>query len=90
LITSSQEGFGLPLLEPGALKLPIAFSDIPVLREMAPEDALFFDLQEEPNQIASRIVDFLHEQPGHRMFRRVLGKYSWERVWEVYSEGLVG
>ena len=90
LITSSQEGFGLPLLEAGALKLPIACSDISPFREVTPEDALFFDLQEEPSQIASRIVAFLQEQPGHRMFRRVLGKYSWERIWEGYLEGLVG
>lgn len=90
LITSSQEGFGLPLLEAGALKLPIACSDIPPHQEVASEKALFFDLQDEPAQIASRIVAFLQEQPGHRMFKRVLGQYSWERIWEGYLEGLVG
>jgi len=90
LITSSQEGFGLPLLEAGALKLPIACSDIPPHQEVASEKALFFDLQEEPSQIASRIVAFLQQQPVHRMFKRVLGEYSWVRVWEVYLEGLVG
>ncbi|MCK4271985.1 glycosyltransferase family 4 protein [bacterium] len=90
LITSSQEGFGLPLLEAGSLKLPIVCSDIPPFREVAPEDALFFDLQEEPAQIASRIIAFLQEQPAHRMFKRVLGQYSWERIYEVHLEGLVG
>jgi glycosyltransferase involved in cell wall biosynthesis len=90
LITSSQEGFGLPLLEAGALKLPIACSDIPPLREVAQDEVLFFGLGEQPDQIATRIVAFLREQPAHRMFKGVLGQYSWERIWEVYLEGLVG
>jgi hypothetical protein len=66
----------------------MACSDIPVLREVAPEDALFFDLQDDPAQIASRIVAFLLEQPGHRMFKRVLAKYSWERIYQVHLENL--
>jgi glycosyltransferase involved in cell wall biosynthesis len=37
------EGFGLPVLEAMARALPVACSDIPVLREVAGEDALFFD-----------------------------------------------
>jgi glycosyltransferase involved in cell wall biosynthesis len=89
LITSSQEGFGLPLLEAGALKLPIACSDIPPLREVAQDEVLFFKLDEKPEQIANRIVAFLREQSAHRMFKQVLANYTWERIYQDYLEGLV-
>jgi glycosyltransferase involved in cell wall biosynthesis len=37
------EGFGLPVLEAMARSVPVACSDIPVLREVAGDSALFFD-----------------------------------------------
>ena len=40
---SKFEGFGIPLLEAMASKVPIACSDIPVLHEVAGEAAMYFD-----------------------------------------------
>ena len=40
---STFEGFGMPLLEAMAAGIPTACSDIPVLREVAGDAALFFD-----------------------------------------------
>jgi glycosyltransferase involved in cell wall biosynthesis len=40
---STFEGFGMPVLEALAAGIPVACSDIPVLREVAGEAALFFD-----------------------------------------------
>lgn len=40
---SKFEGFGIPLLEAMASSVPIACSDIPVLREVADDAALYFD-----------------------------------------------
>lgn len=44
---STFEGFGMPILEAMAAAIPVACSDIPVLREVAGEAALFFDPLEE-------------------------------------------
>lgn len=38
------EGFGIPLLEAACAGLPIAANDIPVFREIAPSNSLFFDI----------------------------------------------
>ncbi len=40
---STFEGFGMPVLEALAAQLPVACSDIPVLREVAGDCALYFD-----------------------------------------------
>ena len=37
------EGFGIPVIEAMAAELPVACSDIPVLREVAGDGAIFFD-----------------------------------------------
>lgn len=42
-IPSLAEGFGFPVLEAMALGAPVACSDIPVLRELAEDAALYFD-----------------------------------------------
>ena len=40
---STFEGFGMPVLEAMAAGIPVACSDIPPLREVAGDAALFFD-----------------------------------------------
>jgi glycosyltransferase involved in cell wall biosynthesis len=52
------EGFGLPVLEAMARGVAVACSDIPVLREVAGADALFFDPRSE-SAIASAITRLL-------------------------------
>ena len=43
IFPSTFEGFGIPVIEAMAAELPVACSDIPVLRETAGEAAVFFD-----------------------------------------------
>jgi glycosyltransferase involved in cell wall biosynthesis len=44
---SIQEGFGIPLLEAMTCHLPILASNIPVFKEIASNEVLFYDLQKE-------------------------------------------
>jgi glycosyltransferase involved in cell wall biosynthesis len=44
---STFEGFGMPVLEAMAAGIPLACSDIPPLREVADDAALFFDQLDE-------------------------------------------
>jgi glycosyltransferase involved in cell wall biosynthesis len=79
LMTSKDEGFGLPLLEAGTIKLPIACSDIGPFREVG-EGVCYFGLEEPPLSIAGRIVEYLARTETHRMFRNVMRKYVWDVV----------
>src|SRR5262249_3636092 len=51
LFPSAQEGFGIPILEGGAARLPVFCSDIPPFRETAGERAHYFALDEPPQRI---------------------------------------
>ena len=57
---STFEGFGMPVLEAMAAGVPVACSDIPPLREVAGDAALFFDPYS-PERIADGIRRVLDE-----------------------------
>ncbi len=89
LLTSSQEGFGIPLLEAGAMKLPIACSNIEPLTEIVDDLALKFDLTDPPSLIAERILRYIDHQPTFFMFKKVMRKYSWEIIYRDYLKKLL-
>jgi glycosyltransferase involved in cell wall biosynthesis len=90
LLPSRDEGFGLPLLEAGASRLPIACSDLPTLREIAGEDALYFGLDDDPTEIAARIRTRLDADPAWRLARRVRLEYAWDLVYRTHVAPLLG
>jgi glycosyltransferase involved in cell wall biosynthesis len=94
LMTSKDEGFGLPLLEAGLIKLPIACTKIPPFLELG-EDVCFFQLDDPPHVIAGQIIEYVTRTSTHKMFRSVMRKYVLEVVcrneimpflWEIISE----
>lgn len=80
LLPSSQEGFGIPLLEAGLARLPTFCADIPPFRESGEGVAHFFSLEDDPAEIAQRIAAFLAEHPAYQMRRRVLRRYTWSAI----------
>jgi glycosyltransferase involved in cell wall biosynthesis len=79
LFPSTQEGFGLPILEAGAMRVPVVLSDIPIFREVGADDASFFGLHDPPESIAERILAAL-AGPSSQLYRRVLREYRWEAI----------
>ncbi len=79
LMTSKDEGFGLPLLEAGMIKLPIACSEIPPFKELG-EGVCFFGLDEPPLSIAGRIIEYLARTNTLKMFRNVMRRYIWDVI----------
>src|SRR5699024_12415942 len=61
LVTASKEvGFWLPGIEAMAQGVPVAVSDIPIIREIAAEAAMYFD-PDDPQSIAEAITALTDE-----------------------------
>jgi len=89
LLTSSQEGFGIPLLEAGAMKLPIVCSNIEPLSEIVDDFALKFDLKDSPSLIAERILEYITHQPTFLMFKKIVRNYSWDAIYRDYLKEII-
>ncbi len=76
-------------MEAASKKLPIACSNIAPFTEVTKEYTLFFNLKDDPYEIAQRIIDFLNSQPTYQLFKKIMKTYSWEAIYENYLKELV-
>ncbi|KAA0257324.1 glycosyltransferase [Deferribacter autotrophicus] len=81
-LPSTQEGFGIPLLEAGMLKIPVVCSNIPPFKEIAGEYVTFFDLNEDINSIADKIIKVSKTYKTSLFFRKVLKEYSLDNIFK--------
>jgi glycosyltransferase involved in cell wall biosynthesis len=81
--TSLNEGFCLPVVEAQSLGLPVICTDIPVLREVAGEGALFFP-PSDAEALAERLAAVFDDDAlQHRMAASSLknaARFSWRRA----------
>lgn len=86
---SDVEGFGLPVIEAKLHGLPVLLSDIPVFREMHPDDARFFvagDVDslyrriKEPIPEPSRRSEVLTWKESAVLFRNLMMEGGWRHV----------
>jgi glycosyltransferase involved in cell wall biosynthesis len=80
---STFEGFGMPVLEAMAAGVPVACSEIPPLREVAGDSALYFDPLDE-DALALGLTRIVSDQPlraklGRSGRERARG-FTWERA----------
>jgi glycosyltransferase involved in cell wall biosynthesis len=80
LLTSVEEGFGMPVLEAALVRLPVFCTNLPSLTETGGEDVHFFSPADSPNEIAGGIAARLFTDPAYRLRRRVRRRYAWEAV----------
>ncbi len=84
LITSYQEGFGIPVLEGGIFRLPVFASDISTLKEVGGEEVYYFSLEDSPSKIARDIKKVLQTTPSLSLFNRVKRESDWESILEKH------
>ncbi len=81
IFPSTQEGFGIPLLEAGIAGLPIFCADIPPFRQIGGSDVTFFDpVNDPPKTIARQIIHHLETDATARMRARVRRDYRWDSI----------
>ncbi len=92
LFLSAYEGFGLPLIEAQQRGVPVVCSNIPVMREVAGEAALFVD-RADPVAVASALAQVLFDAGQRSVLIRQghenAATYDWNRTAEqtmqIYS-----
>ena len=80
LFPSQREGFGIPVLEAGLVRLPIFATRIPSIEKSVGDLVYLFELDDEPADIAAAIAGQLDAQASYLLRRRVLGAYTWRAV----------
>jgi len=86
---SYHEGFGIPLLEAGMIKVPVICSDIPPFKEIGEDKVCIFSLKESPDEIANKIISFVSGSKVQRFFREVIKNYTWDNIYERRIEPLL-
>lgn len=89
ILPSREEGFGIPILEAGAVGMPIFAADIPTLRELAPQEASFFSLQAGATEVADLIAGQLSKSAVYRQKARVRQEFSWQAIYARHLEPLL-
>ena len=82
-LPSHDEGFGIPLLESAVFRLPIVCSDLPVLREVAGDAALYIGPDDDPVDVARRVAASLDADPVARLAGRTRRASSWAAVYRT-------
>jgi glycosyltransferase involved in cell wall biosynthesis len=81
LLTSREEGFGIPILEAGLGRLPIFCTNLDPLQDLAGPYATYFSPDDLPGKIAESISARLETEPVYQLRRRVRGEYTWQAIY---------
>jgi glycosyltransferase involved in cell wall biosynthesis len=80
VLTSESEGFGIPIAEAAIVRSPIVCADLPVLREIAGDDATYVAPDAGPEAWADALAGALDADRAARLSRRARRTYDLRRV----------
>lgn len=89
LLPSWDEGFGLPVLEAGILRLPVVCSDLPATRAVAGDAAAYFMPNADPSEVAATVLRRIDGDPAVALARRIRSEYAWTSVYRRCIEPLL-
>ncbi|MBV8970417.1 MAG: glycosyltransferase family 4 protein [Verrucomicrobia bacterium] len=89
LFTSRQEGFGLPILEAAAYRIPIFCSNIEPLRSIVARGTVVFDLASPPRDIAGLIIQRLQTDQAYKSRQKLLENHAAKRLYFEQVEPLL-
>jgi len=86
---SREEGFGIPLIEAAFSHLPAFCADIPPLRALGLDDAIFFSPQADPAQVASLLGKYFHSSLTTRLSMRTRLSFRWDAIYRRHIAPLL-
>jgi len=89
ILTSYQEGFGIPLLEAGLVKIPIFSTDIQPLPEVGGKEVFYFHLKDPPEKVAEMIIEVTERDLRIKMFKKILRNYTWDLIFQNHLHPLL-
>lgn len=81
ILPSREEGFGIPLIEAAFSHLPVFCADIPPLRELGLEEAVYFSPDADPARVAGLIGGHFASSTQSRLSMRVRSSYRWDAIY---------
>jgi len=87
-LPSASEGFGLPLVEAAAARLPVVATDLPVFREISGDSGRYFRLDWPASRVAAMVREtcIASQQVASSESKRM---YRWDKVYRRYIEPLL-
>jgi len=82
LITSQEEGFGLPIIEAGLTRLPVFTTDLEPLHALGRAWATYFQLDDSPAEVAGRIAERLSTDPVYRLREHIRANFTWDAIYQ--------
>src|SRR5438046_1659405 len=79
VLPSASEGFGLPLAEAALFRVPVACTDLPAFREVAPEGATFVPAAAGSAAFTAAVARAI-ESPAARVPHHVMNALSWDHI----------
>ena len=86
---SREEGFGIPLIEAAFSHLPTFCADIPSLRELGLNDALYFSPDADPVKIAEMLAEYFRSSMPARLALRARSAFRWEAIYQHHIAPLL-
>jgi mannosylglucosylglycerate synthase len=81
LITSHEEGFGIPILEAGLSRMMIFCSDLPPLKALAENWAHYFPIRQPPDEIARMIARILKNDSAFQLRAKIRREFTWDAIY---------